>query len=183
MEQGFQGESLLVGQEVPNDLTTGPSTGFLPDLTRVKFGSARPARRCRISNRRYRPNPPCPSLALSGNRTDQSATGRLVRRSSGTRFMGAAWLTRGDRLYLHPPRLWSVAERRVRCHQFHRIPLRVGHKDATPADPAVLFDPAGPAGHTKPRNCRILFGGRQRQRQMVQHPGQADPTRPRDQDA
>ena len=46
--------------------------------------------------RRYRPNPPCPSLALSGNRTDQSATGRLLRRSVGSRFSRAVRAIRGD---------------------------------------------------------------------------------------
>ena len=60
----------------------------------------RPFVSCRISNQLYRPNRPCPSLTLSGNRTDQSATGRLIRRSSGTRFSRAVRAITGDRLSL-----------------------------------------------------------------------------------
>ena len=81
---------------------------FLPNLTCVKFGSAclplgrryrarPPGRRCRIYDRRECPNRPCPSLALSGNRTDRPATGRSLRRSSGSRFSGVVRAFRGDR--------------------------------------------------------------------------------------
>ena len=71
-------------------------------------GRTRPGRRCRIYDRRYRPNRPCPSLTLSGNRTDQSATGRLLRRSSGTRPS------------------WAVATRGEQPHPSQRPPLAPG---------------------------------------------------------
>ena len=81
---------------------------FLPDLTRVKSGSACPPLGRRYSARppgqalpnfqpQGSPQPPFPCACASGNRTDQPATGRLFRRSSGTRILRAVRVTRGDR--------------------------------------------------------------------------------------
>ena len=44
--------------------------------------------------------PPFPCACATGNRTDQSATGRLLRRSSGSRPLRALRMGRGDRLSL-----------------------------------------------------------------------------------
>ena len=68
------------------------------------IGRARQAGAAEFTGRLYRPNRPCPSLALSGNRTDQSATGRLLRRSSDTRFSRAVRASRGESLWLHAQR-------------------------------------------------------------------------------
>ena len=174
---GGAGGLLLTRQQSPNLASTGQSTGFLPDLTRVKFGSARlPLGGCYRAPPPRRPLPnfqligspqlplpfayalgqsdrstchwqvaqtvlwhpvfpggdgdqgrpaliplpaapyallflagfdtrqirqrlpaPCPSPALSGNRTDQPATGRLLRRSSGTRVSRAVRAIKSDR--------------------------------------------------------------------------------------
>ena len=84
--------------------------GFLPDLTRVKFGSACPAlgRRCRIYDRLDRPTPPCPSLAL---RLRSRAIGPidlpLAGRSDGPLAPGfwGGLAIRGDRHHLYSHRL------------------------------------------------------------------------------
>ena len=74
---------------------------FLPDLTSVKFGSACPplGRCCRIYGPVGSPQLPFPCACASGNRTDQSATGRLLRRSSGTRFSQSVRVMTGNCSY------------------------------------------------------------------------------------
>ena len=87
-------------QRTPRSGKAGRSGLFQQPVNTTPDAYHAPSVSCRISNRLYRPTPPCPSPALSGNRTDRSGLGRLLRRSSGTRFSRAVRATRGDRLSL-----------------------------------------------------------------------------------
>ena len=70
---------------------------FLPDLTGVKFGSTCPplAGAAEFPTGGNAPTPLGCRLAPPTNRTDQPATGRSLRRSSGTRYSRAVPATRG----------------------------------------------------------------------------------------
>ena len=96
----------------------------LPAPWQALQGAPAQAGAAEFKGHRECPKRPCPSLALSGKRTDQSATGRLLRRSSGTRFSRVVRAIRGDRLRNpkrgdvsikhHPvsgPPLWTGAAR------------------------------------------------------------------------
>ena len=133
---------------------------FLPDLTRVKSGSARlpSGGRCRIYDHWDRPNRSCPSLALPSNRTDRPATGRSLRRSAGTRYSRSVRAARGDRPsgHGHPP-----PPTPPRPPEPDRAPPRAG-RSALPATAAAapprrnLPDPANGdrRGVTRASPCR-----------------------------
>ena len=104
--RGWCGGSEATGSNTTPSLIPMPFC-FLPDLTRVKSGSARlPLGGCYrahppgqpLPNLRPSgsPQPPLPFACASGNRTDQPATGRSLRRSYGTRLSRAVQAIRGN---------------------------------------------------------------------------------------
>ena len=101
----------------------------LPALGQVLQGAPARAGAVEFTTIGIAPTPLALRLAPSGNRTDQSATGRLLRRSSGTRPSRARRAVRGDGLPRHP-RALPIEEAAgfgggQVCHDRHQVGCRL----------------------------------------------------------